>query len=550
MNNTDKSLNTKSNTLSSSRYIRRRLIIALVLLQAITVFIILLFSRLYSETALIDQAKQILHNAASEAVAHTGDFLEPAKRSASSSAALFSDGIINDADPADTEAYFLNLLQHNDEFSGVYISNIKGDFTFVSRHDDHFLTKIITHNDQQRSVALHERNSRLDITRSQVDDNDLFNPLERPWYQLAIKHKRLIWTEPYIFFSSKKPGITTAMPYYDTKGEIKGVIGIDIELTELSRFLGTLHIGDSGSAFLLNQSELVVAIPGKTYLGNEEKDQLKRIMHIEEIPEGSTRFAYRRLMSENQQQLPSSVYHLNYAFEGKKNIAVFLPFELSESRRWVIGTYAPENDFVHTLREGEYKSLLIACVVLLVSMLVGWILATRTWQPVADLRTKAITDQLTGIFNRHHLDEVADILFSNTHTTDQPLAIAMLDVDHFKKINDNYGHAVGDEVLVCVAKRLKSTLREMDVLARFGGEEFTMLLPNTDSQNAKTIFNRIREQIASQPFRTSIGLIDVTLSIGVSIATPTSSDLSTVMEQADTALYKAKQSGRNRVVIG
>ncbi len=77
-----------------------------------------------------------------------------------------------------------------------------------------------------------------------------------------------------------------------------------------------------------------------------------------------------------------------------------------------------------------------------------------------------------------------------------------------------------------------------------------MLLPNTDSQNAKTIFNRIREQIASQPFRTSIGLIDVTLSIGVSIATPTSSDLSTVMEQADTALYKAKQSGRNRVVIG
>jgi len=125
----------------------------------------------------------------------------------------------------------------------------------------------------------------------------------------------------------------------------------------------------------------------------------------------------------------------------------------------------------------------------------------------------------------------------------------MLDIDHFKQVNDIYSHAVGDQVLRALAETCRANLREVDLLGRYGGEEFAILLPETDVQGAEQVAERLRHEIASAPVMTRRGPITVTVSLGVTGALNGSSELAVLLDRADTAMYAAKQAGRDRVVV-
>jgi diguanylate cyclase (GGDEF)-like protein len=165
-----------------------------------------------------------------------------------------------------------------------------------------------------------------------------------------------------------------------------------------------------------------------------------------------------------------------------------------------------------------------------------------------------LTDPLTGIFNRRYLETRCQEEIANVRRHRSPLCAMFLDIDKFKRINDNYGHIMGDEVLRKVATLIKSELRSNDVLARYGGEEFVVLLPQTGLQHACEIAERIRCAIAAHPFRfDGRNELQVTISIGVAQipAEPEGTDLDIVhklLSDADEALYLAKESGRNKVV--
>ncbi len=166
------------------------------------------------------------------------------------------------------------------------------------------------------------------------------------------------------------------------------------------------------------------------------------------------------------------------------------------------------------------------------------------------LRRLAITDPLTGLFNRRHWFGLAESQLEQATRYQHSLAVIMTDLDHFKRINDAYGHMVGDEVLVAVAQSLNDSLRMVDILARFGGEEFVILLPETDLDSAQDVAERLREQMASQRINTSKGTLAVTISLGVAeISQEADSSIDELVEWADQALYAAKQSGRNRVEV-
>jgi diguanylate cyclase (GGDEF)-like protein len=125
----------------------------------------------------------------------------------------------------------------------------------------------------------------------------------------------------------------------------------------------------------------------------------------------------------------------------------------------------------------------------------------------------------------------------------------MLDIDHFKKVNDTYGHQSGDQALVTVAKTLIKTLRINDMVARYGGEEFAIVLPETNRESAKIAAERCRKQIETSPIETESQKFSITVSIGTSsLPTPNIKDSDTLIKSADDALYQAKRSGRNRVV--
>jgi diguanylate cyclase (GGDEF)-like protein len=166
-----------------------------------------------------------------------------------------------------------------------------------------------------------------------------------------------------------------------------------------------------------------------------------------------------------------------------------------------------------------------------------------------ELRLKATTDWLTGAMTRRAFTEAGTRLHSQSLRHALPLGVIALDIDHFKRINDTYGHAAGDAVLREVAQVCRGQLRESDTFGRIGGEEFAILLPHANKTNAAELADKLRHAIAALRVKCGTNTIQITASFGVSELSLSSLDLDTLIGQADTALYSAKSGGRNRVVL-
>lgn len=165
-----------------------------------------------------------------------------------------------------------------------------------------------------------------------------------------------------------------------------------------------------------------------------------------------------------------------------------------------------------------------------------------------ETQTQAITDELTGIYNRRGLFQEGQFEFQRARRINRPFTVMMFDIDHFKKVNDQYGHAAGDQLLHHFAQRCLKTSRATDLVGRYGGEEFMILLSETNLEAARLIGERLRQFIMNTPFETDAGKITITSSIGIAEAGKQDT-LETLIERADAALYKAKNLGRNRVVM-
>ena len=160
----------------------------------------------------------------------------------------------------------------------------------------------------------------------------------------------------------------------------------------------------------------------------------------------------------------------------------------------------------------------------------------------------ATTDSLTGLYNRGHFIELTEKELIRAKRYDNPLSMIILDIDHFKGVNDTFGHSVGDEVLKYVGNTCKSIVRENDVIGRIGGEEFAVILVESDSNSAYEVAERIRRRIDLEIFHCEGKSIPFTVSLGVSEYLKQQDDLTKMMKRADDALYKAKRTGRNRVI--
>jgi diguanylate cyclase (GGDEF)-like protein len=174
-------------------------------------------------------------------------------------------------------------------------------------------------------------------------------------------------------------------------------------------------------------------------------------------------------------------------------------------------------------------------------------LETRVRMRTAELEKLAMLDPLTGAGNRRHLDQRAGVELADSERHGAPLAVVLLDIDHFKKINDTWGHAAGDAVLKRLVSCVQSELRSRDFLARIGGEEFVLLLPGSSLDDGVRVCERMRCAIGCSPFETEQGSISVTSSFGITMLARGES-LEQVLQRADSALYQAKSAGRNRVI--
>jgi diguanylate cyclase (GGDEF)-like protein len=161
----------------------------------------------------------------------------------------------------------------------------------------------------------------------------------------------------------------------------------------------------------------------------------------------------------------------------------------------------------------------------------------------------SITDELTGIYNRRWFVDIAEHQHAKAHRYGETFSVALLDVDDFKKINDAYGHLIGDKALMQVAKICKENIRLPDICARYGGDEFIFLFPSTGKENARMCLERISGEISNNPIQHDGYIINILVSIGIAEFSNKSLILNDVLREADMALYEAKRAGKNKVVL-
>lgn len=189
-------------------------------------------------------------------------------------------------------------------------------------------------------------------------------------------------------------------------------------------------------------------------------------------------------------------------------------------------------------------NLLLSLVICVVVLLIAHFTLRGHQRRLEDMATR---DKLTGVISRQVFEEVYERAAKDAQRREQPLSLILLDIDHFKKINDDFGHHLGDEVLVGFANLTQRHIRREDVLCRWGGEEFLVLLENCDIERATEIANQLREQVKHHAFHSSQQSLQITISAGVAQLQPGES-MSMLLRRCDKALYQAKNEGRDRVI--
>lgn len=352
-------------------------------LQFIAVLAVVLSSYLTSERTLLNHARSLLTDVGYNATEHTKGFLDPARSAAELAARLAQHRVVASDDSAQLEQFLFQQLRVTPNFSGLYYGDETGNFVMIMRTEtpNRFRSKIIQ-TQPQRSVKFIWRNEDFSAIETKLDPEDAFDPRTRPWYQRAVEKKGTIWTDPYIFFSAKAPGITLASPVFGNDGSIRGVVGVDIEISSISNFLSKLRIGTSGKALMINQNGDVIAHPNQELIQTVNSDGSLRFTQIDEIEDPIARTAFGSTglnVADTATRRRTTFSEITY--DDASYVASVMPV-ISNELPWTIAVYAPEDDFIGEIKKNRAANIWIAAAVAIVTGLIGLALANFIYRPV------------------------------------------------------------------------------------------------------------------------------------------------------------------------
>jgi diguanylate cyclase (GGDEF)-like protein len=400
------------------------------------------------------------------------------------------------------------------------------------------------------------------------------NVSQRPYFQDTMRYKEGVISEPFKSALTGKSVVLVTEPVFDARGKLVYLIGGAIDL-QRPRFFGQLEVlkpGKTGYLFMLTTAGLVIQHPDRSrILTQVTKESGGAAAGALEGKEG-----WRRGIT-------------------KAGVQSIVTYKRLHTADWIVGSVFPEAEaFVPVItmrRTAGIASALVAAI----AGLVGWLAILRLLRPLgalrrhvatilmgsanikvfdvdrrdefgelsraffalsqqreaaeANLESLAKTDMLTGLNNRRMFDEALEAAIKRAGRTAKPLALAYLDIDKFKTINDTYGHGVGDEVLVEFARRLKQVVRCTDIVARLAGDEFVIIFEQSGghaelSKMGQKIIDRVRV-----PFIFAEATLQVTTSVGIALITEKGASAVDILHAADQALYSAKRAGRNSVIV-
>lgn len=350
-------------------------------LQFIAIIFVVSTSYVSSERAMLEHARGLMDEAGANAAEHTKRFLEPATEITEQARRMLDNGLVSTTAPAEMERYFFQLLRSETQLSGIYYGDESGNFVYVMNSDGPgpYRTKLISTDGEQRTTEYIWRDTEFDVVDRSFDDNDIFDARGRPWYLEARQLGSRVWTDPYIFFSSQQPGITVAAPIQGDQDQLHGVVGIDLDIADISLFLSDLTIGDSGAAFILSDDGRVIAHPDPARISTRNDDGTLGFIGINDFSDPIVRAAFADFhksdLSANQS------VQSEFTFSGDQYMTLLLPIP-DIDLPWNIAVFAPENDFIQGIRDNLSRNIWIAAIISIVTAIAGLILAELILKPV------------------------------------------------------------------------------------------------------------------------------------------------------------------------
>ncbi len=379
---------------------------------------------LLSEKTFYSHAHDIMDNISDFTLEQSYNHLEKAKSAVTLTKQLLSANVFNTGTLtiSSLERYFFNQLKIHPHLAGIYLGTPDGSFYYVSRNEakkeNGFRTKIIRHNERERSVMLIWRDENFRELQREQTPADPYDPRKRPWYKQAVQSRAIGWTDPYIFYTSKQPGVTIAGPSYWEDNSLKGVIGVDIDLKELSSFVGKLRVGKTGKAFIFSRNRDVLASRDLSqHIVREDNGNNMRLPKIEELEQP---LIGKAMAAVNNQIAPESLFDLKKplftSFTAQKQdfVAMFTPFPGTELD-WIVAMYLPEEDYLGEIRSNRRTNLIATVLLSLIASILAFRFARAIIAPIKCLQqeARAIEDQdlqvnctLNSVFTE--LQETAD----------------------------------------------------------------------------------------------------------------------------------------------
>jgi len=348
-----------------------------------------------SERTLEAHVRLIMDNIAAYAMEQSQNYLGKAEQAADLTKRLLKSRVLGQENLPALEVYFLNQLKIYPDIAGIYLGTPEGEFYYVSRNANRspngFRTKEITYDGEgERQVRLDWWDAEGNAVGIERPVEDHYDPRRRPWYQGAVTSGGIFWTDPYIFYTSQNPGVTISGPSLRADGSLRGVVGVDIEIDQLSTFISRLRIGNNGRALLLNRNREVVAFHDVEKIKYFQQGQKasKRLVTIDEFADPLSRSAVVAAGLPLAEGAPLHLEQARFAkftHEGKAYLAMFSPFP-DPHWPWVIGMYMPEDDYLGALRANRHHARLVALgISVLASLFACWLAASMS-RPILGLR--------------------------------------------------------------------------------------------------------------------------------------------------------------------